>query len=143
MIPMIFIALVSFVAIGMFHFLILSRVAAQLWRSDISLELRHLTLLSLIGVLHATEALGYAAVFEGAQAMGLGGFKPLAPLNFMDVYYFSIVNYTTLGLGDVYPSGHLRFLAGVESLGGFLMLSCSASFLFNMNRQRAEQVSEE
>lgn len=48
----------------------------------------------------------------------------------MDIYYFPLVNYTALGLGDIYPSGHLRFLAGIESLGGLLLLSCSVSYLF-------------
>jgi len=48
----------------------------------------------------------------------------------MDTIYFSLVNYTSLGLGDIYPTGHLRFLAGIASLNGFLLIGCSASFLF-------------
>ena len=41
----------------------------------------------------------------------------------MDIFYFSLVNYTSLGLGDIYPTGHSRFLAGLESLNGFLLIS--------------------
>ncbi|MEQ8900570.1 MAG: ion channel [Roseovarius sp.] len=48
----------------------------------------------------------------------------------MDFFYFSLVNYSSLGLGDIYPTGHLRFLAGVEALNGFLLISCSASTIF-------------
>lgn len=42
----------------------------------------------------------------------------------VDTLHFSLVNYTSLGLGDIYPTGHLRFLAGVEPLNGFLLISC-------------------
>jgi len=48
----------------------------------------------------------------------------------VDTLYFSLVNYTSLGLGDIYPTGHLRFLAGVESLNGFLLISCSAALIY-------------
>jgi hypothetical protein len=48
----------------------------------------------------------------------------------VDTLYFSLVNYTSLGLGDIYPTGHLRFLAGVESLNGFLHISCSAALIY-------------
>ena len=44
----------------------------------------------------------------------------------MDVFYFSLVSYTSLGLGDIVPTGHLRFVAGVEALNGFLLISCSS-----------------
>ena len=48
----------------------------------------------------------------------------------MDVFYFSLVSYTSLGLGDIVPTGHLRLVAGVEALNGFLLISCSAAYLF-------------
>lgn len=44
--------------------------------------------------------------------------------------YFSFTSYTTLGFGDIYPSGHLRFLTGLESLTGLVLITWSASFLF-------------
>lgn len=48
----------------------------------------------------------------------------------VDTLHFSLVNYTSLGLGDIYPTGHLRFLAGVEPLNGFLLISCSAALIY-------------
>lgn len=47
----------------------------------------------------------------------------------MDAFYFSLVSYTILGLGDIVPTGHLRFTAGVEALNGFLFNSCFAAML--------------
>lgn len=48
----------------------------------------------------------------------------------LDCSYFSFTTYTTLGFGDVEPGGHIRFLAGLESLTGLVMITWSASFLF-------------
>ncbi|WP_233341667.1 potassium channel family protein [Robiginitomaculum antarcticum] len=98
--------------------------------------------LGLIGVAcaHVFEAGLYAAGFEVGQAFGLGSFKEVdAPMTFMDTFYFSLVNYTSLGLGDIYPTGHLRFIAGAESLNGFLLISCSAAFLFMLMKKQSPQ----
>ncbi|MGE5242209.1 MAG: ion channel [Bacteroidota bacterium] len=42
------------------------------------------------------------------------------------------MTYTSLGLGDVYPLGDLRLIAGIESLIGLLMIAWSASFTYLM-----------
>lgn len=47
----------------------------------------------------------------------------------MDVFGLSLVNVATLGLGDLTPTGHLRFVAALEALNGFLLITCSASFV--------------
>jgi hypothetical protein len=44
--------------------------------------------------------------------------------------YFSAITYTTVGYGDLVPLGALRFLAAVESLAGFVLVSWSASFTY-------------
>ena len=44
--------------------------------------------------------------------------------------YYSIVTYTSLGLGDVYPVGHIRFITGIEVLNGLMLITWSASFTF-------------
>ena len=47
-----------------------------------------------------------------------------------DSVYFSFSSYTSLGIGDIEPLGDLRFLAGLESLLGLVLISWTASFLF-------------
>ncbi|AXR06606.1 MULTISPECIES: ion channel [Alteromonadales] len=73
-----------------------------------------------------------AVIFALAYATGLtlelGGFKQ--PAAAVDIFYFSLTTITTLGLGSIEPTGHLRMLAGVESATGFLLISCSASKVF-------------
>lgn len=48
----------------------------------------------------------------------------------LDCVYFSFTTYTTLGFGDIAPIGHLRYLTGLESLTGLVLITWSASFLY-------------
>ena len=79
---------------------------------------------------HLLIALEFAAGFKWSHSLGLGGFVHTPGESWMDLFYFSLVNITTLGLGDIYPTGHVRALAGIESLTGFLLISCTAQFIF-------------
>jgi hypothetical protein len=44
--------------------------------------------------------------------------------------YFSFTAFTTLGLGDIEPTGNMRYLVGLESLTGFVLITWTASFLY-------------
>ena len=50
--------------------------------------------------------------------------------DFSEYVYFSAVSYTSLGLGDIYPTGGLRLVTGAEALLGLLMIAWSASFAY-------------
>jgi len=53
----------------------------------------------------------------------------------MDCAYFSFTVFSTLGFGDIEPGGNLRYLTGIESLTGLVLITWSASFLyFEMQR---------
>lgn len=67
----------------------------------------------------------FAAGFWLGAQWGLGGFDKTPSMDWMDYFNFSLINVTTLGLGDIYPTEHLRVLAGVEALTGFALISCS------------------
>lgn len=47
-----------------------------------------------------------------------------------DAFYFSITSYTTLGIGDIYPSGQIRLLSGIEALNGLVMITWTASMTY-------------
>jgi hypothetical protein len=47
-----------------------------------------------------------------------------------DCIYFSFTTYTTLGFGDIQPIGDLRYLTGLESLTGLVLITWTASFLY-------------
>jgi len=44
--------------------------------------------------------------------------------------YFSFSTFSTLGYGDLNPLDSFRFLAGLEALLGFILITWSASFLY-------------
>ena len=104
----------------------------------------------LIGVLVALTAhvieiwvfgLGY---YTALNIEGLGNLAGNFSGTLMDCVYFSFTNYTTLGFGDIEPSGYLRFLAGIESLTGFVLITWTASFLFlEMQRHWVRNDSED
>ena len=48
----------------------------------------------------------------------------------MDCGYFSFTVFTTLGTGDIQPTGDLKYLTGIESLTGLVLITWTASFLF-------------
>jgi len=44
--------------------------------------------------------------------------------------YYSFTTYTTLGFGDITPIGSIRFVTGIESLTGLVLITWTASFLY-------------
>lgn len=48
----------------------------------------------------------------------------------LDCGYFSFTVFSTLGFGDIVPTGNLRYLTGIESLTGLVLITWTASFLY-------------
>ena len=74
-------------------------------------------------------ALGYTLLDRFEDFGDLAG-EAARPGGFGEYLYFSAISYTSLGFGDVYPTGGLRLLAGVEALVGLLMIAWTASFTY-------------
>ena len=49
---------------------------------------------------------------------------------FWDTIYFSAVTYSSLGFGDVFPTGAVRMICGVEVLNGLVLIGWSVSFTY-------------
>lgn len=70
-----------------------------------------------------------AGYWIGVNWLGLGSINP--PLNeWLDAIYFSAMVYTTVGFGDLLPTGSLRLLVSGEALTGLALITWSASFTF-------------
>ena len=82
-------------------------------------------------VAHLIEIGIYASAYIWSSSiLRLGDFTGAIDTSPMSYLYYSGVIFTTLGLGDIQPVGHLRFITATEALNGFLLLTWSASFTF-------------
>lgn len=110
---------------------LLSLVVPRL--TAISPRPRMLVVMAGICAAHTVEVWIFAiAYYLLEHHLGLGGFDGQVQLlkDFSEYVYFSAVSYTSLGLGDIYPTGGLRLVTGAEALLGLLMIAWSASFAY-------------
>lgn len=126
----IFLAALLFGMSGLVHLRAMTAVMVITKRVSLGRSGNLLVALYSLALAHILEAGLYAVGFSLGKSLGIGGFVQADVGTFMDVFYFSLVNYSSLGLGDIYPAGHLRLLAGIEALNGFLLIGCSASTIF-------------
>lgn len=80
---------------------------------------------------HMIHALLYALAYLGLEEVGgfgtIGGERGHS---LEDAFYFSITSYTTLGIGDLFPTGALRIISGIEALNGLVMVGWTASVTY-------------
>lgn len=115
----------------LFHFSVLRWLSGGMARFRLASRTRILVIIFSTFVAHIAEiALYAAAYFVTTVWLSLGTFSGLIVEGPLDYFYYSIVTYTSLGLGDVYPSEHLRFVSGVETLNGLLLIAWSGSFIY-------------
>lgn len=97
---------------------------------------RAMTVIFVLLFVHLAEIAIYAAAYSfGINTLAIGGFSGESISGALDLFYFSAITFTSLGIGDIFPTGHIRFLTGVEALNGLLLLAWSASFLFALMNQ--------
>lgn len=107
--------------------------AISVFTSDLTIPHRALSLVVIAGVLlaHLIEICLFAAGFFVMHAhLGLGTVSGKFNDSALDYFYFSVTTYSTLGVGDLFPTGAIRLVAGVEALTGFVLIGWSASFTY-------------
>lgn len=113
------------------HFEALNHMSVIVPRLQIEHRLR--VLAALFGALVAHVAEIWMFAFAYYFIIKTGYFGTLAG-NFddslMDCSYFSFTTYTSLGFGDIRPTGDVRFLAGLEALTGLVLIAWTASFMY-------------
>lgn len=50
--------------------------------------------------------------------------------SFVDLIYYSISTYTTLGIGDIHFNGSARIVSGIQAIFGLIMIAWSASHIY-------------
>ncbi len=94
-------------------------------------------------LLHFTEialaAIGYALALSvpGAGTISEGYGDSAGGL-----LYFSGITFTTLGLTQQTTAGPIRLLAMLQALGGFMLITWSATFVYSIWDERFRQTDE-
>ena len=115
----------------MIHYEFLYRIT--LLMPKLKIRHRFRIVLGVFGAItaHAAEVWIFAiSFFLMHRADGWGHLEGNFNGSLLDCVYFSFTSYTTLGTGDIEPFGDLRFLTGLESLTGLVLITWSASFLY-------------
>lgn len=107
------------------------RLLSKLRIGGINDRRRIIVMMLSILLLHIMEVwifggIYYLLLLEG----GFGGFVPELPLSIIDCVYYSATVFTTLGFGDIVPTGAIRFMTGTQSVAGLTLITWSASFTF-------------
>jgi len=95
-------------------------------------EHRRAVLVVIFGVVaaHLVEILVYALAMYFGHRLGLGALVGETQPQPAQYFYLSAETFTTLGLGDIYPTGDLRLIASIEPLIGMLLIAWSGSYTY-------------
>ena len=90
------------------------------------------TFLGLLA-LHTLEILAFAVAYRALLVWGtLGHFGGSYEESWGGLIYFSGINFATLGYTQIETAGPIRMINMMQSLGGFMVLTWSATFLYSV-----------
>ncbi|MGF1551225.1 MAG: ion channel [Paracoccaceae bacterium] len=118
--------------VGVFHHVCLRGLDRLTGRDRVSPNATILVVFLGLLTLHTAEIaiwmLAYAALLRS------GDFGQLAGAyqgTWGDLFYYSGINFTTLGYTQIEASGDIRAVGMMQSLGGFMVLTWSATFIYS------------
>ncbi len=114
-----------------FHYRVLLWLGLNTPKMNLPTQTQVLVIIVVLFLTHIVEIGFYAITYSwSVSSLKLGMFQGAPVGDAMSYLYYSGVIYTTLGLGDIQPEGHIRFITAMEALNGFLLITWSASFTF-------------
>lgn len=133
-----FSVLVSF-AIAIFHYEVLGYLTTKMTQIK-NVKRKHVLFSMLtLTMTHMVSVLLYASIYHlmiNILKMGTlintvsAAGVTFDHTRFEDLIYYSITVYTSLGFGDVVPTGGMRIISGLETLNGLILVAWSASFSY-------------
>lgn len=113
------------------HYEVLRFASQRVTHVRVAPRMRIILMLVAALVSHVVHVMLYAGAFLLLEE--IGGFGTIdgdRGHSLEDAFYFSITSYTTLGIGDLYPTGALRIISGIEALNGLVMVGWTASVTY-------------
>jgi hypothetical protein len=131
---MLIITLICFALIALatvVHYEALSALSHWLPGLPVRSRSKLLVVMFVLFLAHLVEIALYGAGYQVlSNQLGLGGFARVAVASLSNCLYFSAETYSSLGIGDLTPTGPMRLVAGVEALNGLLLIGWSASYIY-------------
>lgn len=119
------------VCTAVLHYELLRTLTFGLPRLRMPPRQRVLVLFCTLFIAHGCQTALYGAVyFLAVNWWDLGTLAGTDSVGLGVCLYFSAETFTSLGFGDVVPTGPLRLLVGVEALNGLLLIGWSASYIY-------------
>jgi hypothetical protein len=112
------------------HYEALSLLSRWISSSRMAVRLRILCVVLSCLLAHLVEIAVYAAAYVFIDWMGWGGLSGKSHGEVADHLYFSATSFSTLGIGDVYPTGATRLISGFEAVNGLFLIAWSTSFTY-------------
>jgi hypothetical protein len=112
------------------HYEMLRLMSACVPGLPIAVRLKVLVVVLGCFVAHTIEVWLYALAYLLIDRAGIGSLQGQVDESFADFLYFSATSYSTLGFGDVYPTGALRLISGIEGINGLFLIAWSTSFTY-------------
>ena len=112
------------------HYEMLRLMSAYVPGLPIAVRLKVLVVVLGCFVAHTIEVWLYAVAYLLIDRAGIGSLQGQVDESFADFLYFSATSYSTLGFGDVYPTGALRLISGIEGINGLFLIAWSTSFTY-------------
>ena len=112
------------------HYMFLKHLnqGAKLAQQFPQIRLGYGVVMSLVA--HSIEIILFALAYKVSITSGFGLLEGNFEDTISDYLYFSYAAFTTVGFGDIVPTGPLRLLAGMEALTGFVLITWTASYLY-------------
>lgn len=115
----------------MIHYEFLYRISLYIPNMKLKHRFRVLFVVFSALIAHVLEIWCFAAAYYLMHhTNGWGTLEGNFNGSLLDCAYFSFTTFTTLGFGDIQPIGQLRYLTGLESLTGLVLITWTASFLY-------------
>jgi hypothetical protein len=124
------IAFVLVLATIAIHYESLRQLSDAVPRLTVPMRARVLVVIAGVFLAHLVEIALFAGAFALLHRLEFGAVGGNFEYSALDYFYLSMSSYTTLGIGDVFPTGPMRILSAIEALNGFVLVGWSASFTY-------------
>lgn len=80
-------------------------------------------------LIHIIEIWIFGATYFSLLSNGdFGELVGIGEITILNCVYYSAMTFTTVGFGDIFPQGPIRFLTGTEAISGLTLITWSASY---------------